>query len=139
MGVLRLASALSSFARSRSALRRRDALLLLVDTRPASGRAARAAAVALSSRPGRRSRFLGQREDPLRDDGELALAAGHVVAAILDAGFQLGQPLALAGHRGQAGGRDVVRQAERAEPGLPIGQRRGVLFLGQFQPPLGRP
>ena len=48
--------------------------------------------------------FFGQGDDPLRDDGELALAALHVVAAIFDPRFELGEPLALAGHRRQVSG-----------------------------------
>ena len=82
--------------------------------------------------------FFGQGENALRDEGELALAAGHVVAAVFDAGFQLGEAFALAGHRGQAGRADVVGQAQRAEAGFPVAQGRRVLFFGQFHAAFGR-
>ncbi len=51
--------------------------------------------------------FFGEGEDALRNDAVLALAALHVVAAIFDAGLELGKPIALAGHRGNSFGRDA--------------------------------
>ena len=46
--------------------------------------------------------------------------------------------LVLAGHRRQVVRMDVVRQTQRPQLVLPIGQRRLVLLAGQLQPPLGR-
>src|SRR4051794_12944669 len=60
----------------------------------------------------------GERDDPLRDDRKLSLPPLHVVAAVFDFRFQLGKPLALAGHGSKIGRRYVFRQTQRPEPGL---------------------
>ena len=72
--------------------------------------------------------FLGQRDDSLRDDRRTRAGGAACRRGGFRSGFQLGQPLALAGHRGEVFGRDVFRQARRRGGGLSNSPAAAVCF-----------
>src|SRR4051812_41721011 len=59
--------------------------------------------------------FFGKRDNTLRDDGEFSLAALHVVPAVFDLRFQVGQPFTLRRHCRQVCRADVFWQTDRLE------------------------